>query len=198
MKRFVKIMVLAFGFMGSCAAVEFSEQERWEFFQQKFVENPGKTWQYSAARNSELLSWATAFCIAFPAAGLNFVLIDAIGKSFDEIVGLNDLLHCVKTIICMLGIPVLAKSGVSGLIKCFKSNVDCAVLKEYLEHYEEYRDKTPVVIQAKLDVIYSEYKTSADREGYLNEVVRSFVEAIVKLSSGYTQFQTQQITIVKR
>jgi hypothetical protein len=56
MKRFVKPLILALGFMGSCAAGELSEQERWEFIQQKFVEEPGKTWTAFAGRHSEKLS----------------------------------------------------------------------------------------------------------------------------------------------
>lgn len=195
MNRFVIFLAVALGFGGGCVAAEMTEKERWDFVQEKFITEPGKTFAAGAFCHSRKIETTMKIIGAIPLfASLLITFHSLTEKSLLKKFGKQSTaiaLQVCAALFCTECMAEFAGWSVSSLIKYLKNRVDYNAFTDYIEHWEENKDKTPLVLQVPFEKIYTEYKASAKPGKYLKNVVGSLIEDVVKLASVYSKGSIQ-------
>lgn len=189
MKTFFKSVIFTFALMGGCASGDVLESERWEFLQQKFIDEPEMAiggWSYRNFKYAGPVLGAVpgVFGLWSCWAGLKELKKDFAAIDASKVVDVQS--NKKKQRLCCVGLGVLGVCtvaipvGVALGLRYWKKRVNFEAFRNYVLYWDEYKEYTPEAFHEPFDRIFKGYHEQNESEKYLKKVAWPFTDEIIK------------------
>jgi hypothetical protein len=174
MMKLVRTTVCILVFMGGCAS-GVTDEERWEFVQQKFFDEPEMTSGGWAYRKFKYLAPLLA---AMPGVAC---LWDRLKKRKSAVLcGKSTKYEDLLVLLYGVLTAALPAAFVWGM-QWWRKHENYEAFRNYVIYWDEYKEYTPDVFHEAFDSIFKKYQEHGEPEKYLKEVAWPLTDEIIMI-----------------